>query len=70
MVEVYVFKTSVEQKDLDQLEMILNSILPYSRWNFDLEDCDNILRIESEIDISKITCSRLNAEGYLCEELE
>ncbi|MEM6515964.1 MAG: hypothetical protein AAF688_07255 [Bacteroidota bacterium] len=70
MVEVYVFKTSVKKKDLNELEDILNSILPNSRWNFDLEDCDNILRIESETDISQLTCSRLKDKGYFCKELE
>ena len=49
---VYVFKTSVENKrPIRQLTPFLNSLLQPSKWNFDLEDCDKILRIDSEENI-------------------
>ena len=27
----------------------LNAIFPFCQWNFDLEDCDNIFRIDTDI---------------------
>lgn len=49
---IYVFKTSVSNAlELESATIILKKILKTSKWNFDLEDCDNILRIDSEIDI-------------------
>jgi hypothetical protein len=49
---IYVFKTSVSNAlELESATMILKKELKTSKWNFDLEDCDNILRIDSEIDI-------------------
>lgn len=49
---IYVFKTSVQTKlELESLTASLNELLLNAKWNFDLEDCDNILRIDSDIDI-------------------
>ncbi len=52
---ILVFKTSVtNQKDVLRLVPFLDELLPPSAWNFDLEDCDKILRIgTSELDISE-----------------
>ena len=65
---VYVFKTTVDSKSkLESATEILDKILPQARWNFDLEDCDNILRIESEIEISE---SLLQNDIFDCVELQ
>ncbi|HEY1040387.1 MAG TPA: hypothetical protein VGF30_13320 [Bacteroidia bacterium] len=46
---VEVFKTSVEtRKTADELLQMLHSSFPELRLNFDLEDCDNILRAEGK----------------------
>jgi len=37
--------------------------------NFDLDDCDKILRIESENEISKKIIALLSNKGLICEEL-
>jgi hypothetical protein len=47
--------------------VLLNGLLPNSSWNFDLEDCDNILRIDSETEIME---SILNNGTFDCTELE
>jgi len=67
---VYVFKTSVSQSDLETLEPILLHQLPGCLWTFDLEDVDNVLRIESATDITTLVCELLHSEKYRCEELE
>ena len=44
--------------------------LPKAKWNFDLEDIDKILRIDSEENIVLIIMDLLNIHNYSCEELE
>ena len=68
---VYVFKTSVKDKrQVKSLSKKLNKIHAIKKWNFDLEDCDNILRIVSDIDVSNSVCQTLDALNYSCIELE
>lgn len=38
-------------------------------WNFDLEDCDNILRVESIHINPKAIISTFQRLGFICEEL-
>lgn len=65
---IYVFKTSVDTKSkLEFAGALLQELLPYAKWNFDLEDCDNILRIESETEVSEIV---LQNNIFDCIELE
>ncbi|MTH17221.1 hypothetical protein [Flavobacterium sp. LC2016-01] len=65
---IYVFKTSVDSPSkLESAAALLHEILPETLWNFDLEDCDNILRIDSELDIVALLAD--NAV-FDCVELE
>ena len=67
---IYVFKTSVKTKRLvQQLKPFLDHSLQQSKWNFDLDDCDKILRIESTTEISEAVNKLLKANGFDCEEL-
>ncbi len=43
--EVLVFKTSVTQPA--QIKLLRRGLAALGRWNFDLEDCDHILRVET-----------------------
>ena len=66
---ITVFKTSVfSRHDIKLLKPYLNEIR-HSKWNFDLEDCDKILRIESKIEVSETIIKLLQAKGFNCEEL-
>lgn len=68
---IYVFKTSVnDQTAVWQLTPLLNNLLQQSAWNFDLDDCDKILRIDSPNDISKNVVKGFESLGFYCEELE
>jgi hypothetical protein len=67
---VYVFKTSVRKTDFKFVKPILDNLFSNVKWNFDFADCDKILRIESEDNISNSICDNLNKMGYLCLELE
>jgi hypothetical protein len=68
---IYVFKTSVKtKKDVRQLKPSLNELLKHGKWNFDLEDCDKILRIDSKTDITNCIISELKNYRFYCEELK
>ncbi|MBV7268173.1 hypothetical protein [Winogradskyella luteola] len=68
---VLVFKTSVENnKDISRLQPILNTVMTKNDfWNFDLEDCDNILRIETNHLQPESVLGLLGMHGFYCEEL-
>ncbi|KQB43581.1 hypothetical protein [Flavobacterium aquidurense] len=67
---IEVFKTNVQE--VHQSKMIVEKLLehfPNSSINFDLEDCDKILRIHSMSISNKIIIELLNAHGFHCEVL-
>ena len=68
---VEVFRTNVTRKrQAKRLLNILSRQFPLLHINFDLEDCDNILRVEGE-NICKEKITGLVAEsGYECGVLE
>ncbi|MGB7393382.1 MAG: hypothetical protein WA913_03210 [Pricia sp.] len=68
---VLIFKTSVSKRnELRRLRPLLNRILNGDgKWNFDLEDCDNILRVETKEVGSVAVSSLLRIHGFYCEEL-
>jgi hypothetical protein len=67
---IFVFKTSVKTKmQIKKLKPHIDKILPNAKWNFDLEDIDKILRIDSEENIVLIIIDLLNIHSYSCEEL-
>lgn len=69
---VEVFKTNVTDGEVaSKIVSDLTLHLPESKVNFDLTDCDNILRIESakDIHIESVT-QHMIRWGYFCEVLE
>lgn len=68
---IEVFKTNVEQPGLAQ-EIIqqLNSLFPEYRVNFDLQDCDKILRIEGKEISCNVIREILTRQGIICEVLK
>jgi hypothetical protein len=68
---VEVFKTNISDNSLTK--GIINKLeikLPNSKINFDLEDCDRILRIESENINPIVIIEVLLKEGFKCEVLD
>jgi hypothetical protein len=67
---VEVFKTSIEnQYDSSLVSNVLYVMYPEAKINFDLEDCDKILRIEhSFVSIEEVT-KMVKALGHQCEVL-
>ena len=69
--EVYVFKTSVlNATDIAIISPHLNNYLQNFKWSFDLEACDNILRVESKFDVTRTIIEILTEHNYHCEELK
>ena len=68
---VEVFKTNVYPvSNSEKIIELLYQHFPECKINFDLDDCDNILRIEgSGFETEKIKWI-VNENGYMCEELE
>ena len=68
---VEVFKTNIEDEhEANEILIELFSLLPKSFINFDLEDCDKILRIQNcEVHTTAIV-RILNQNGFKCERLE
>jgi hypothetical protein len=67
---IQVFKTDVlEQEHADMLCELVQSELIVQRANFDLQDCDRILRVESIVKIDEKVIALLSLHGFTCEEL-
>lgn len=67
---VEVFKTNVKNKELaEKIVEILNLELPDCRINFDLDDCDRILRVEGTLFPAEIIRETINRKGIFCEIL-
>jgi hypothetical protein len=65
---VEIFKTNVENiKQAKRILMLLNSRFPKLRINFDLEDCDRILRVEGETIQADKIAKLVRSLGYQCE---
>lgn len=72
MKTVLVFKTSVTTTDKARLvKPLLDNLMDTSeKWNFDLEDCDNILRVEAVSVHPSVIIQNLQNAGFGCEELK
>ena len=55
---------------VQQLKPFLNNLVQLSKWNFDLEDCDKILRVDSPIEIAEAVIKLLRDKDFYCEELQ
>ena len=68
---IEVFKTNVQEES--QCQVIIAKLLEYfpnSSINFDLEDCDKILRVHSASISNKKIIELLTTLGYSCEVLD
>lgn len=71
MKEVLVFKTSVNRSnDVLKLQPSLDRLMKANEsWNFDLEDCDKILRVEVVQSKRSEIVQSLIKKGFNCIEL-
>lgn len=68
---VEVFKTNVEQVEhATTLEGKLSLLFPATNVNFDLDDCDKVLRVEGKNFTSGRIIELLKSNGYDCQIME
>jgi len=68
---IIIFKTSViTQGQVARLQPLITSLTIVSQCNFDLEDCDHILRVVSTDLQPQLVCRLLQTEGFCCETME
>jgi hypothetical protein len=68
---VLIFKTTVDtQGKARKLKPHLDELLMPVKWNFDLSDCDRILRVEGPEHMSTPVIRTLRNHGFDCIELE
>ena len=69
--EILVFKTNLDNPELvNRVTPVLQTMAVVQKWNVDMHDCDNVLRIEAtELSPRSVEMVLQNA-GYYCEELE
>lgn len=66
---ILVFKTNLHFRDMKHIEPVLNADSMIIRWNVDLTDIDNVLRIESHLPQTAHVIAILKKQGFHCEEL-
>ena len=67
---IHVFKTSVStEEDILKIKQALDELLLPGTWNFDLDDCDNILRVESDTARASLVIRFMQEKHFECEEL-
>ena len=68
---IEVFKTNVEEaRRAQDLVSVLLQHFPGRKINFDLHDCDNILRVEGENFLAEKVVSLVKQNGFMCDVLE
>lgn len=68
---IEVFKTNVQkEQNAKRIITILLELLPGTKINFDLEDCDKILRVKNENNFnSNLIISKVEEAGFICQIL-
>jgi hypothetical protein len=65
-----IFKTDVNDKDqAAAIICLLNQHIPHCKVNFDLHDCDKILRVLGDSIPVDIIIALVNANGVSCTQL-
>ena len=65
--DVQVFKTSLTHPR--QVKRVSAGLTGVGRWNFDLDDCDHVLRVEACAWAIPRVIALLVSHGFYCEEL-
>lgn len=68
---VEVFKTNVQKKTQSKMLLsVLSETFPSFKINFDLSDCDKVLRVEGENITALRVMMLVNEHGFTCEVLD
>jgi hypothetical protein len=68
---IEVFKTNVgDRQEAERMVRILQTVFPGARINFDLHDCDKILRLEGDTFTVEKVIAVVEHYGFDCAVLE
>jgi hypothetical protein len=68
---VEVFKTNVQKKAQSKMLLcMLSEVFPSFKINFDLSDCDKVLRVEGDNMEALRIMTLVNEYGFKCEILD
>lgn len=71
MQQIEIFKTNVNNKSAASNALQnLSLVLPECEINFDLDDCDKVLRIAGQSIDVQIVLNCLSQQGYQCELIQ
>jgi hypothetical protein len=69
--DILIFKTNLESPELvNRVKPLIQNLQGIRRWNVDMHDCDNVLRIEATELSPRSVEDTLQKAGYYCEELQ
>ncbi len=69
--EILVFKTDVtSKKKISKVSPLLASFPAIQQWNFDLDDCDKVLRVVTTGLRPGLVESLLRTAGFNCQVLD
>jgi len=69
--EIFVFKTNItSKKKVSKAGSLLISVPSIKQWNFDLDDCDRVLRIVATRLKPGLVESLLQSAGFNCHVLD
>tara|TARA_R110000796_G_scaffold71123_4_gene161310 strand:+ start:3096 stop:3326 length:231 start_codon:yes stop_codon:yes gene_type:complete len=66
---ITIFKTNIIEEEESRVRQFLNLFKEILKVDFDFEDRDNVLRIETVGNITSHVEIVLNSNGYFCKEL-
>lgn len=70
MKKVHVLRTNIDTLSaIAEVSNLLNGISSIHRWSIDIEDIDNVLRVESDSLTSTDIIKTLQQAGYSAEDL-
>ncbi|MEK6152184.1 hypothetical protein WIW50_02945 [Flavobacteriaceae bacterium 3-367] len=69
--KILIFRTDIKtKKKVRAVEPLFSKLSPVNRWSVDIEDIDNVLRIETADSLNESDIIRLlNIYGFQCETL-
>lgn len=69
--DILIFKTNLESPELvNRVKPLIQNLQGIRKWNVDMHDCDNVLRIEATELSPRSVEDTLQKAGYYCEELQ
>jgi hypothetical protein len=67
---IEIYKTNIKtREEASFITALLQFVISDCIMNFDLEDCDHILRIETNRDIKEMVYRVFNKQGFYCQQL-